>query len=136
MTSLQNEGLSTGPLSPQNSISKCTVRNQDFIKAGSERSLIGSPVLAFGLAADGFLINGAPCILAVEASGTAFAESGTMARQPNYDFERRERDRLKKLKNAERAEARLGAKVETPSDEAGETSVANASDQSPKPDAK
>ena len=30
-----------------------------------------------------------------------------MARQPNYDFERRERDRLKKLKNAERAEAKL-----------------------------
>lgn len=59
-----------------------------------------------------------------------------MARQPNYDFERRERDRLKKLKNAERAEARLGAKVETPSDEAWETSVANASDQSLKPDAK
>lgn len=30
-----------------------------------------------------------------------------MARQPNYDFERRERERLKKLKNAERAEAKL-----------------------------
>ena len=58
-----------------------------------------------------------------------------MARQPNYDFERRERDRLKKLKNAERAEARLGAKVEAASDDAGKASVANASDQSPKPDA-
>ena len=30
-----------------------------------------------------------------------------MARQPNYDFDRRERDRLKKLKNAERAAAKL-----------------------------
>lgn len=29
-----------------------------------------------------------------------------MARQPNYDFDRRERDRLKKLKNAERAAAK------------------------------
>lgn len=39
-----------------------------------------------------------------------------MARQPNYDFERRERDRLKKLKNAERAEAKLKPPAE------GETS--------------
>jgi len=30
-----------------------------------------------------------------------------MARQPNYDFDRRERDRLKKLKNAERAAAKV-----------------------------
>jgi hypothetical protein len=30
-----------------------------------------------------------------------------MARKPNYDFERRERDRLKQLKNAARAEAKL-----------------------------
>lgn len=29
-----------------------------------------------------------------------------MARQPNYDFERRERERLKKEKAAERAEAK------------------------------
>jgi hypothetical protein len=29
-----------------------------------------------------------------------------MARKPNYDFERKERERLKKLKNAERAEAK------------------------------
>lgn len=43
-------------------------------------------------------------------------ESGTMARQPNYDFERRERDRLKKLKNAERAEAKLKPAAETQSD--------------------
>jgi hypothetical protein len=30
-----------------------------------------------------------------------------MARKPNYDFERRERERLKALKNAARAEAKL-----------------------------
>ena len=30
-----------------------------------------------------------------------------MARKPNYDFERRERDRLKAIKNAARAEAKL-----------------------------
>lgn len=35
-----------------------------------------------------------------------------MARQPNYDFERKERDRLKKLKNAERAEAKRKATAE------------------------
>jgi hypothetical protein len=29
-----------------------------------------------------------------------------MARKPNYDFERRERERLKGLKNAARAEAK------------------------------
>ncbi len=30
-----------------------------------------------------------------------------MARKPNYDFERNERERLKKLKKAERAEAKV-----------------------------
>jgi hypothetical protein len=30
-----------------------------------------------------------------------------MPRKPNYDFERRERERLKNLKNAARAEAKL-----------------------------
>lgn len=30
-----------------------------------------------------------------------------MARKPNYDFERRERERLKREKNAQRAEAKL-----------------------------
>lgn len=30
-----------------------------------------------------------------------------MARKPNYDFERKERERLKNLKNAARAEAKL-----------------------------
>lgn len=35
-----------------------------------------------------------------------------MARKPNYDFERKERERLKKLKNADRAEAKLKASAE------------------------
>ena len=44
-----------------------------------------------------------------------------MARKPNYDFERRERERLKNLKNAARAEAKLKPAtdevvVETPDD--------------------
>ena len=39
-----------------------------------------------------------------------------MARKPNYDFERRERERLKNLKNAARAEAKL----KPPAEEAGE----------------
>jgi hypothetical protein len=37
-----------------------------------------------------------------------------MARKPNYDFERKERERLKALKNAARAEAKL----KPPADEA------------------
>lgn len=32
-----------------------------------------------------------------------------MARKPNYDFERRERERLKTIKNAARAEAKQKA---------------------------
>ena len=35
-----------------------------------------------------------------------------MARKPNYDFERRERERLKSLKNAARAEAKVKAATE------------------------
>jgi hypothetical protein len=35
-----------------------------------------------------------------------------MARKPNYDFERKERERLKNLKNAARAEAKLKAPAE------------------------
>jgi hypothetical protein len=35
-----------------------------------------------------------------------------MARTPNYNFERQERERLKKLKNAERAQAKLKPSVE------------------------
>jgi hypothetical protein len=35
-----------------------------------------------------------------------------MARKPNYDFERKERERLKNAKNAARAEAKLKAASE------------------------
>jgi hypothetical protein len=47
-----------------------------------------------------------------------------MARKPNYDFERRERERLKNIKNAARAEAKLkptdedGSPTETPDEAA------------------
>lgn len=47
-----------------------------------------------------------------------------MARKPNYDFERRERERLKALKNAARAEAKQKpatdeAPAKVPGDDAG-----------------
>lgn len=48
-----------------------------------------------------------------------------MARKPNYDFERKERERLKKKKNEERAQAKL-----TPVSDDAEASDAN--DQPPK----
>ena len=47
-----------------------------------------------------------------------------MPRTPNYDFERKERERLKNLKKAARAEAKLkpqpadDAETDAPSDEA------------------
>lgn len=44
-----------------------------------------------------------------------------MARQPNYDFERKERERLKKLKNAERAEAKLKPAVPSEGEVPGQT---------------
>jgi hypothetical protein len=37
-------------------------------------------------------------------------EAKPMARKPNYEFERRERDRLKAIKNAEKAAAKKEAK--------------------------
>lgn len=40
-----------------------------------------------------------------------------MARKPNYDFERRERERIKNEKNAARAEAKKAA-AEAPADAA------------------
>ena len=45
-----------------------------------------------------------------------------MARKPNYDFERKERERLKNLKNAARAEAKLKPPAdEVPADTSDET---------------
>lgn len=40
-----------------------------------------------------------------------------MARKPNYDFERKERERLKSLKNAARAEAKLKPAAEAEPDD-------------------
>lgn len=40
-----------------------------------------------------------------------------MARKPNYDFERKERERLKSLKTAARAEAKLKAAAEEQSEQ-------------------
>jgi hypothetical protein len=51
-----------------------------------------------------------------------------MARKPNYDFERRERERLKQLKNAARAEAKL-----KPQAEAGATDSPADPETPPKP---
>ncbi len=41
-----------------------------------------------------------------------------MARKPNYDFERKERERLKALKNAARAEAKLKPQADDAATEA------------------
>lgn len=42
-----------------------------------------------------------------------------MPRKPNYDFERRERERLKALKNAEKAAAKKEAKERAKAEAAG-----------------
>ena len=47
-----------------------------------------------------------------------------MARKPNYDFERKERERLKKKKNEDRAQAKL---TPVPADDA----AGDANDQPP-----
>jgi hypothetical protein len=50
-----------------------------------------------------------------------------MARKPNYDFERRERERLKAIKVAEKAEAKRAArekaKAESPGAESADTAA-------------
>jgi hypothetical protein len=43
-----------------------------------------------------------------------------MARKPNYDFERRERERLKAIKVAEKAEAKRAARERAKADEGAE----------------
>lgn len=42
-----------------------------------------------------------------------------MARKPNYDFERRERERLKSIKVAEKAEAKRAAREKARAENAG-----------------
>ena len=44
-----------------------------------------------------------------------------MARKPNYDFERRERERLKAIKVAEKAEAKRAARERAKAGEVSET---------------
>ena len=46
-----------------------------------------------------------------------------MARKPNYEFERRERDRLKAIKNAEKAQAKKEARERAKAEAGGETPV-------------
>ena len=54
-----------------------------------------------------------------------------MPRKPNYEFERRERDRLKAIKNAEKAAAKKEAKERAKAEAAGA-----ASPDEPDPDEK
>ncbi len=46
-----------------------------------------------------------------------------MARKPNYDFERRERERLKAIKVAEKAEAKRAARERARLEEGGEAAA-------------
>jgi hypothetical protein len=46
-----------------------------------------------------------------------------MARKPNYDFERRERERLKSIKVAEKAEAKRAARERAKLEEGGEAAA-------------
>jgi hypothetical protein len=48
-----------------------------------------------------------------------------MARKPNYQFERRERDRLKAIKVAEKAQAKKEARERAKLENAGETPAAD-----------
>ncbi|NQW52257.1 MAG: hypothetical protein HQ465_13565 [Rhodospirillales bacterium] len=46
-----------------------------------------------------------------------------MARKPNYDFERRERERQKAIKVAEKAEAKRAARERAKAEEGGEAAA-------------
>lgn len=46
-----------------------------------------------------------------------------MARKPNYDFERRERERQKAIKVAEKAEAKRAARERAKAEEGGDAPV-------------
>jgi hypothetical protein len=49
-----------------------------------------------------------------------------MARKPNYDFERRERERLKAIKVAEKAEAKRAARERARQGEGGDAVAGDA----------
>ncbi|WP_422032664.1 hypothetical protein [Reyranella sp.] len=55
-----------------------------------------------------------------------------MARKPNYDFERRERERLKAIKVAEKAEAKRAARERARLEEGGEAAAGDADPASDK----
>lgn len=59
-----------------------------------------------------------------------------MARKPNYDFERRERERLKSIKVAEKAEAKRQAREKARAENTGAESAGEAppADIEPVPD--
>ncbi len=59
-----------------------------------------------------------------------------MARKPNYDFERRERERLKSIKVAEKAEAKRQAREKARAESAGAENPGEAppADIEPTPD--
>jgi len=58
-----------------------------------------------------------------------------MARKPNYDFERRERERLKAIKVAEKAAAKKEARERARAENAGEAPATSpAADVEPTPD--
>jgi hypothetical protein len=54
-----------------------------------------------------------------------------MARKPNYEFERRERDRLKAIKVAEKAQAKKEARERARLENAGTTGEAPAGEAPP-----
>ncbi len=59
-----------------------------------------------------------------------------MARKPNYDFERRERQRLKALKNAEKAAAKKEARERAKAEAAGTVAPDDAAPADVEPDEK
>jgi len=56
-----------------------------------------------------------------------------MPRKPNYEFERRERERLKAIKSAEKAQAKKDAKERLRQDNAGDAAP---DDSAPEPEEK
>jgi hypothetical protein len=52
-----------------------------------------------------------------------------MARKPNYEFERRERDRLKAIKNAEKAAAKKEAKERAKAEAGGAAAPADSDEK-------
>jgi hypothetical protein len=60
--------------------------------------------------ADGVMMVFNRIVITVAPDAADNQEAKPMARKPNYEFERRERERLKAIKNAEKAAAKKEAK--------------------------